>query len=64
MLFNDFYGMKTLIERFLNPNLLENLKKSEKEEDKLEVEKSTLFNRIIIKSNAIYYGKNLYGKRC
>ena len=49
MLFNDFYGMKTLIERFLNPNLLENLKKSEKEEDKLEVEKSTLFNRIIIK---------------
>ena len=49
MLFKDFSEAFLLIRRFLNPNLMEQLKNSDKEEDRLEYEKSMMYNRIINK---------------
>lgn len=49
MLFKDFNGAIKLIERFLNPDLVEKLKNSTKEEDKVEYEISTMYNKIINK---------------
>ena len=49
MLFKDFNGAIKLIERFLNPDLVEKLKNSTKEEDKVEYEKSVMYNKIINK---------------
>ena len=49
MLFKNFNEAILLIRRFLNPELVEQLKNSTKEEDKIEYEKSSMYNRIITK---------------
>lgn len=49
MLFKNFNEAILLIRRFLNPELVEKLKNSTKEEDKIEYEKSSMYNRIITK---------------
>lgn len=49
MLFKNFNEAILLIRRFLNPELVEQLKNSTNEEDKIEYEKSSMYNRIITK---------------
>ena len=49
MLFKDFNEAILLVRRFLNPELMEKLKNSTKEEDKIEYEKSSMYNKLITK---------------
>jgi hypothetical protein len=49
MLFKDFNGAIKLIERFVHPELVEHLKNSTKEEDKVEYEISVMYNKLINK---------------
>lgn len=49
MIFKDFNGALKLIERFLHPELVEHLKNSTKEEDKVEYEISVMYNKLINK---------------
>ena len=49
MLFKNFNGALKLIERFLHPELVEHLKNSDKEEDKVEYEISVMYSKLINK---------------